>query len=203
MYVERLGRWVDFDHSYKTLDNDYIESVWWVFAELYKKKLIYKNRRVSLYCPRCSTPLSNFEIAMGNSYQDAQDPAIMVKFPVVGEEKTFFLAWTTTPWSLPGNTGLSVHPDLMYVSVRVDETGETLIFAESRQADVLKQYYPLTSSGVPFKIIDRWKGSELVGKRYHSLYPEMVVEGDGFRVVAGTHVSADDGTGIVHLTGVW
>ena len=198
MYVDRIGRWVDFAHSYKTLDDDYIESVWWVFSELYQKKLIYKNVRVSLYCPRCSTPLSNFEIAMDNSYKDVDDPAIIVKFPVVGEEKTFFLAWTTTPWSLPGNTGLSVHPDLMYVSVHVDETQETLIFAESRQSDVLKQYYPLASAGVPFKMIDRWKGSELVGKRYEPLYPSIAVEGDGFRVVSGAHVSGDDGTGIVH-----
>ena len=199
-YVDRLGRWVDFEHSYKTLDDDYIESVWWVFSELHKKKYVYKNVRVSLYCPRCSTPLSNFEIAMDNSYKDVEDPAVMVKFPVVGEEKTFFVAWTTTPWSLPGNTGLSVNPDLMYVSALIEETGETLIFGEARQNDVLKQYYPLLGEeGVGFRIIDRWKGSELAGKRYQPLYPDMKVEeGDAYRVVTGMHVSADDGTGIVH-----
>jgi isoleucyl-tRNA synthetase len=92
-YVERLGRWVDFKRSYKTMDNDYIESVWWVFSELYKKDYVYKNVRVSLYCPRCATPLSNFEVAMGNSYVEHEDPAIYLKFPVVGEEKTSFVAW--------------------------------------------------------------------------------------------------------------
>lgn len=197
-YIERLGRWVDFEDSYKTMDDAYIESVWWVFAQLYQKELLYKGVRVSLFCPRCSTPLSNFEIAMGNSYRDTEDPAIMVKFPMVGAEKTFFLAWTTTPWTLPANTGLTVHPDLMYVAVRVDETGETLIFAETRQQDVLKQHYPLKSGGVEFEVVERWKGEELVGRRYEPLYTFVEPQGDGFRVVTGTHVTADDGTGIVH-----
>lgn len=197
-YVERLGRWVDFKNAYQTLDVKYIESVWWVFSEIYKKKLIYKNVRVSLYCPRCATPLSNFEIAMGNSYVDHEDPAVFVKFPVKGEPKTFFLAWTTTPWTLPANTALSVHPDLLYVAVKLDATGEILIFAEAKQAEVLKQFYPLKSGGVEFEIVDRWKGKELVGKRYEPLYDFVPVEGDGFRVVAGRHVTAEEGTGIVH-----
>ena len=197
-YIERLGRWVDFDDSYKTMDDKYIESVWWVFAELHKKGYVYQSKRVSLYCPRCSTPLSNFEISMGNSYADHNDPAITIKFPVVGKDKTFFLAWTTTPWTLPANTGLSVHPDLMYVAVQLEETGETLIFAEARQSEVLKQYYPLKSGGVPFEIVGRWKGSELAGQRYEPLYKFLPVEGDAFRVVTGEHVTANDGTGIVH-----
>ena len=199
-YIERLGRWVNFEASYKTMDFRYTESVWWVFAELYKKKHLYKDVRVSLYCPRCATPLSNFEIAMGNSYMDYDDPAVFVKFPVKDKEKTFFLAWTTTPWTLPANTGLAVHPDLMYVAMKLDESGETLIFAEGRQSDVLKQYYPLVDHdhGVPFEVVGRWKGAELVGWRYEPLYHFLPVEGDGFRVVAGEHVTADDGTGIVH-----
>ncbi|HEU0050629.1 MAG TPA: isoleucine--tRNA ligase [Patescibacteria group bacterium] len=197
-YIDRIGRWVDFENSYKTMDNDYIESVWWVFGELYKQALVYKGRRVSLYCPRCSTPLSNFEIAMGNSYIDKDDPAIYIKFPVKGKEKTYFLAWTTTPWTLPGNTALTVHPELMYVAAKIHETGETLIFAESRQSEILKQYYPLPSSGVGFEIVQRWTGNELVGMRYEPLYVFEPVTGDGFRVVAGEHVSKDDGTGIVH-----
>jgi isoleucyl-tRNA synthetase len=102
-YVKRLGRWVDMESAYRTLDPDYIESVWWVFAELYKKKLIYKDRRVSLYCTRCATPLSNFEISMGNSYAEHEDPAIKIKFKEKGKEKSYFLAWTTTPWTLPAN----------------------------------------------------------------------------------------------------
>ncbi len=195
-YVERLGRWVDFKHSYKTMDADYMESVWWVFSELYKKKLIYKSVRVSLYCPRCATPLSNFEIAMGNSYVDHEDPAIYLKFPVVGESQTFFLAWTTTPWSVPGITGLAVHPDLLYVAAKIEATGETFIFAEERQAEVLSQFYPLIDRSA-FEITGRWKGSELVGRHFEAPYHFLPVEGDAYRVVPADHVSAETGTGIV------
>jgi isoleucyl-tRNA synthetase len=195
-YVERLGRWVDFKRSYKTMDNDYIESVWWVFSELYKKDYVYKNVRVSLYCPRCATPLSNFEVAMGNSYVEHEDPAIYLKFPVVGEEKTSFVAWTTTPWSVPGITGLAVHAELLYVAAKIASTGETLIFAEARQSDVLKQFYPL--DGEPgFEIVGRWQGSELVGKHVEVPYHFLPVEGDAYRVVAGAHVTAEAGTGVV------
>lgn len=197
-YIERLGRWVDFENSYKTMDNTYIESIWWVFSELHKKGLIYEGVRVSLFCPRCSTSLSNQEIAMGNSYVEATDPAITVKFPVVGKENTFFLAWTTTPWTLPANTGLAVHPDLMYVAAKLGETGETLIFAEALQSEVLKQFYPLKSEGAEFEITGRWKGSELEGMRYEALYNFLAPEGDAYRVVLGDHVTSDSGTGIVH-----
>ncbi len=197
-YVDRLGRWVDYTDSYKTMDNTFVESVWWVFSELHKNGYIYKGTRVSLYCPRCATPLSNFEIAMGNSYEDKQDPAVYVKFPVKGEPKTYFLAWTTTPWTLPANTGLAVHPELTYVAVTLSDTQETLIFAEQRQSDVLKAYAPYTKDGAAFEVVGRFEGAELVGKRYEPLYAFVEVEGDGFRVVTGDHVSAEDGTGIVH-----
>lgn len=198
-YVKRLGRWVDFDNSYKTMDDNYIESVWWVFSELDKKGYLYKDRRVSLYCPRCATPLSNFEIAMGNSYEDHEDPAVTVKFKVKGEEKTYLLAWTTTPWTLPANTAIAAHPDLMYVKVLIAKTGETLIFAEARMNDVLKEYFPLPSdSEVPFEVVGRVKGSDLEGTEYEPLYNFMPVEGEGFRVIAMGYVSADDGTGLVH-----
>ncbi len=206
-YVERLGRWVDFKRSYKTMDNDYIESVWWVFFELYKKDYVYKNVRVSLYCPRCATPLSNFEVAMGNSYIDHEDPAIYVKFPVVGEEKTFFVAWTTTPWSIPGITGLAVHQDLMYVAAKIASTGETLIFAEARQSDVLRLHVLPTTKGElegvskeeggSFQIISRWLGKDLVGKYVETPYHFLPVEGDAYRVVLGDHVTAETGTGVV------
>lgn len=189
-YVERIGRWVEFENSYKTMDNDYMESVWWVFSELHKKNYIYKGFRVSLYCPRCATPLSNFEIAMGNSYVDREDFAVYVKFPMKDEANTFFLAWTTTPWTLPANTGLSVHPNFKYVALRFTDTNETLIVAESRKDAV--------ADGRAYEVVGSWMGSELVGKRYEPLYSFFPVEGDGFRVVAGEHVTAEDGTGIVH-----
>ncbi len=139
-YIDRIGRWVDFKNPYMTLTADYIESVWWVFSELYKKELVYRGTRVSLFCPRCSTPLSNFEVAMENTYVDREDPAVYVKFPIIGEEKTYFLAWTTTPWTLPANAGLAVNPDLVYVKVRIQETGDILYFAESRAEEVLKEW---------------------------------------------------------------
>ncbi len=195
-YISRFGRWVEFDDSYKTMDNDYIESVWWVFSELYKKEHIYKGFRVSLYCPRCATPISNFEVAMGNSYIDREDPTVYVKFPAQGDlaeidgKKVSFLAWTTTPWTLPANTGLSVHPELTYVAVSAVDSTDILIVAEARVADVFQ--------GVATKEHGRWTGAELEGKRYEPLYAFLPVEGDGFRVVAGGHVTATDGTGIVH-----
>ena len=97
-YVDHIGRWVDFKNAYKTMDTDYMESVIWVFHKLYDKKLIYKGKRVSLFCPRCSTPISNFEVAMDNSYKDVTDPSVFAKFKVKGEDK-YLLAWTTTPWT--------------------------------------------------------------------------------------------------------
>ncbi len=195
-YISRLGRWVEFEDSYKTMDNSYIESVWWVFSELYKKEHIYKGLRVSLYCPRCATPISNFEVAMGNSYIDREDPAIYVKFPVRGDlatidgKKAYFLAWTTTPWTLPANTGLSVHPELSYVAVSCSGDEEVLILAETRVKEVF--------IGEAVTVHARWTGAELEGNTYEALYSYLPVEGEGFRVVAGEHVTATDGTGIVH-----
>lgn len=200
-YIDRIGRWVDFDHSYMTMQDNYIESVWWVFSELYKKQYAYKGTRVSLFCPRCSTPLSNFEIAMGNSYVDKEDPAIFVKFPVLGKEKTFFVAWTTTPWTLPANAGLAVNPELDYVQVAVHETGETLIMAEARANDVLKEWGGLEAGVTKLVVTGRMKGAELVGQAYQPLYQFLPVpEGmTAYRVVPGFHVSSEDGTGIVHI----
>ncbi len=197
-YIDRLGRWVDFKDPYMTLQTDYIESVWWVFSELHKKELAYRGTRVSLFCPRCSTSLSNFEVAMGNSYVDREDPAIYVKFPVSDEERAYFLAWTTTPWTLPANTGLAVHPELTYLKVRIQETGDVLYFAESRAEEVLKEWGGLEAGVAKVLVMGRFKGSELVGKRYEPLF-RFVEAGEGaFRVVGGTHVTAEDGTGIVH-----
>lgn len=195
-YIDRLGRWVNFQGSWKTMDNGFIESVWWAFSELYKKKLVYKSVRVSLYCPRCATPLSNFEVAMGDSYIDQEDPAIYIKFPVVGKPNTYFVAWTTTPWSVPGITGLAVHADLMYIAAKIESTGETFIFAEGRQGDVLKQFYPLHDDP-GFEIVDRWKGSEMVGQRFEVPYHFLPVEGDADRVITASHVMVDVGTGVV------
>jgi isoleucyl-tRNA synthetase len=200
-YIRRLGRWVDMDHAYRTLDDSYMESVWWVFSELVKKGLIYKDRRVSLYSPKRATPIANFEVAMDNAYVDREDPAITIKFAIKDVEKSYILAWTTTPWTLISNVALAVHPTLEYVTVRIVETGEMYTFAESRLNDVLRQFFPLSDEGgvpMPFEIIERHRGNELVGKKYEPLYQFFPVEG-GHHVVAADYVSDADGTGIVHI----
>ena len=127
-YIDHIGRWVDFKNAYKTMDLDYMETVMWVFATLYKKGLIYKGDRTSLYCPRCSTPLSNFEIAMDNSYKMVEDPAVFIKFKL--QDGRSVMAWTTTPWTLPGNLALAINQKESYVTVNFQ--GELLIVAEKR-----------------------------------------------------------------------
>ena len=123
-YIDKIGRWVDFDNSYKTMDQDYMETVMWSFKTLYDKKLVYEGTRTSLYCTRCGTPISNFEIAMDNSYADMEDPAVTIKFPVLtkGEfEGMNILAWTTTPWTLPSNKALVLDPKEDYVIAKVQK----------------------------------------------------------------------------------
>ncbi|MBP9869613.1 isoleucine--tRNA ligase [Patescibacteria group bacterium] len=203
-YVERFGRWVDMDNAYKTMDSDFIESVWWAFAELWKKQLVYKDLRVSLYSPSNGTPLSNFEVAMENSYVDMEDPSVTIKFKVVGEENTYLLAWTTTPWTLPANVALAVHPNETYVTVRVGE--ENLICAEKLLSKVFREFYPLTDDA-PFEVLKQQLGSELKGMAYEPLFPlsdeafARMCARDGktrYEVVDMGYVSMEDGTGIVH-----
>lgn len=193
-FVRRIGRWVDMENSYKTMDNEYMESVWWGFSEMAKKDLVYEGRRVSLYCPRCSTPLSNFEIAMDNSYKDVEDNSITVKFPVKGQENTFFLAWTTTPWTLIGNVALVVDPEAEYVLVESD--GASYYCAKEsleRVFDGREQAIKSTS-----------KGADLVGLEYEPLYTYMPTEGKkAYYVIAGDFVELDEGTGIVHTAAIY
>lgn len=206
-YVERIGRWVDMDGAYKTMDTDFIESVWWAFAELWKKKLIYKDLRVSMYSPSNGTPLSNFEVAMENSYIEAEDPSITIKFKVKGEDRTYLLAWTTTPWTLPANVALAVHPDEMYVRLKVHGSGETLICADKLVQKVFSQFYPLAKEEAPFEIIEKMKGSSLKGMEYEPLFDisdearERMTAREGtqiYVVMDMGYVSMEDGTGIVH-----
>ncbi len=192
-YIERTGRWVDFDNSYKTMDNSFIESVWWGVKQIYDKGLAYEGRHISLYCPRCATPLSNFEIAMDNSYKDVVDHSAFVKFPVKGEEKTFFLAWTTTPWTLPGNVGLAVQVDADYALIEHD--GEKFYAAK----DLAQQLF-----GEGVLIVETVKGAELIGKAYEPLYTYMPTEGKkAYEVLAADFVSLEDGTGIVHTAAMY
>ncbi|MFH1426442.1 MAG: isoleucine--tRNA ligase [Candidatus Kerfeldbacteria bacterium] len=191
-FVERIGRWIDFENSYKTMDNTYMESVWWAFKEMYDKGLVYEGRRVSLYCPRCATPLSNFEIAMDNSFKDVEDHSITVKFIVKGEEKTSFLAWTTTPWTLPGNVALVVDEQADYV--KVEQDGEFYYCADAAKDRLFDSP----------NVVEKLKGADLVGKEYEPLYTYMPTEGKkAYYVLAGDFVELEEGTGVVHTAAIF
>jgi isoleucyl-tRNA synthetase len=166
--VGRLGRWIDFQNDYKTLDPSFMESVWWVFKKLYKKGLVYRGFKVMPYSVGCSTPLSNFEANM--AYRDVRDPAVVVSFPLVDEPETKLVAWTTTPWTLPSNLALCVNPDLDYVKLKDKKTGEVYILCEARIA----QLYPPTKKGKPedeYEVLDKFKGIQLKDKQYVPLFP--------------------------------
>lgn len=206
--VERTGRWVDMDNYYITMDPDYMESIWWVFKSLYDKGLIYQDYKILPFCPRCSTPLSNFEANMPGSYKDVTDPAITVKFeihpqslptgrqaPFIKEgEKVYLLAWTTTPWTLPSNSGLAVGADIDYVTIKDKSDSNIYILAVDR----LRSYY---KNADEYDILVKLKGRNLIGLKYEPLFDYFVDKGqDGaFRVVAGDFVSTQEGTGIVHI----
>jgi isoleucyl-tRNA synthetase len=195
--VGRLGRWIDFQNDYKTLDPSFMESVWWVFKKLYKKGLVYRGFKVMPYSVGCSTPLSNFEANM--AYRDVRDPAVVVSFPLVDEPETKLVAWTTTPWTLPSNLALCVNPDLDYVKLKDKKTGEVYILCEARIA----QLYPPTKKGKPedeYEVLDKFKGIQLKDKQYVPLFPyfEKERESGAFRVLADSYVTSDSGTGVVH-----
>jgi len=193
VYIDRIGRWVDFDHPYQTLDASFMESVLWAFSEIYKKDLIYKDFRVSPYCYRCQTALSVSDTRMDDATRMKQDRAITVKFRVIGKENTFFLAWTTTPWTLPSNLSLAVGPEVPYVFGQKGD--ETYIFAKSALGRYKKELDGTT-------IVRELKGSELVAERlrYEPLFPYFSGQSPNyFQVLSADFVGTEDGTGIVHL----
>lgn len=193
--VSRLGRWIDFENDYKTLDTSFMESLWWVFKTLHDKGLIYKGFSVMPYSLGCTTPLSNFEA--GLNYKDVDDPAVTVAFPIIGSDlSASFLAWTTTPWTLPSNVALCINPKLDYVYVTDEKTGDTYVIAETRLVQLYKN--PKKKKG--FEIIKKVKGEELKGLHYEPLFPyfyEQYKE-TAFRVLSDDYVTDSDGTGIVH-----
>lgn len=191
--IDRIGRWVDFRGAYKTMDKDYMESVWWAFKQLYEKGKIYEGEKVLLYCTRDATPISKAEVAMDNSYQDVTDPTVYVKFKLEGEP-SYLLAWTTTPWTLPSNTAIAIHKDLYYSEVEVAQ--ERLIMAQSLIEKVLTddKHQPLD-----YRILRTFKGKELVGKSYEPLFDTYKDLGNkAFKVWHADFVHADDGTGVAH-----
>jgi isoleucyl-tRNA synthetase len=191
VFSERMAFWLDYDNAYWTLTSDYIQSVWWALSEMWKQGLVYKGFRVAPYCPRCATPLSSHELAQG--YRDnVPDPSVYIRFRLKKDPKTSILAWTTTPWTLPGNVALAVHPDVTYVKVK--QNGEFLILAETR-LQVLNGDY---------EIVERMKGKDLVGLDYEPVYPYSIPqEGRAHYVVDAGFVSTDEGTGVVHTSALY
>lgn len=183
--LARVGRWADYSSSYATMDNSYIESVWWVFKQLWDKGLVYQDFRVTPYCPRCGTPLSNFELNQPGAYQDVEDESVFIKFKLKGQKDVYLLVWTTTPWTLAANTGIAVGPKHTYVKVKYQQ--KYFILAKNR-LPVLNNY----------QVVDEFSGKELVGLKYEALYP-MELDKPGYRVVPADFVSVEDGTGLVHI----
>lgn len=189
--ITRLGRWVDWQNQYRTMDKSYMESVWWVLGELHKKGLVYRDFKVVPYSPRITAVLSNFEA--NQNYKDVQDPAITVKFKLLNED-AHLLAWTTTPWTLVSNLGLCVGPDIDYVKVLDLETNERYLLAEAR----LDYVYKKSKLKPAYTVEERFKGTALKGKSYVPLFPYFEDHKNSFRVLTDGYVSTDDGTGIVH-----
>jgi isoleucyl-tRNA synthetase len=190
--VRRIGRWVDMENAYFTMDVNFMESVWSVFKRLWDQGLVYEGYKVVKYSVGLSSPLSNFEANL--NYKDVQDPAITVSFPVDGEPDTHFLAWTTTPWTLPSNLGLAVGPDLDYVLVKDPDSGRKYYLAQALLAGSFKDFKKL-------EILKNHKGRELVGKTYTPLfsYFSELKSKKAFQVIEASHVTTESGTGIVHM----
>ncbi len=213
--IPRLGRFVDMDDDYRTMDASYTETVWWTFKRLYDKGLIYEGFKSMSLCPRCETTLSNFEVAQG--YKDITDISVYVKFKIKSQKlnlkneaqdslgNVYLIAWTTTPWTLPGNVALAVNPDIEYCKVKITESargdgvssaGDLLIVAKSRLV-ALKD--------IKYEIVETFKGSDLVGESYESLFDyyskdsELKNRENGWRVYGADFVTTEDGTGVVHI----
>lgn len=192
-FTERIGFWVDLDNAYVTFSNDYIQSVWWILKQFWEKNLLFQGYKVVPYCTRCGTPLSSHELAQG--YEEVEDPSVFVRFPMKDKPGVYFLVWTTTPWTLPGNVALAVGADIDYVQVEgpAPEGGkENLILAAALMEKAL--VHPEN-----YKVVKRFKGKDLVNQHYNPLYTFMPVEKDYAYVVAGDFVSTEDGSGIVHI----
>jgi isoleucyl-tRNA synthetase len=193
--TDRIAFWVDLKDAYITYTNPYIESVWWILKNFWDKDLIYQGFKVVPYCPRCGTPLSDHEVALG--YQEVTDPSVFVRMPLVDSPDTSLLVWTTTPWTLPGNVAIAVGKDIDYVTVEhalnngIENSTENLILAEALLKTVFGEE--------EVKVIDRFKGKSLKGKRYQPLFTFLPLEKPAHYVVMGDFVSTEDGTGLVHI----
>lgn len=183
--TDMMGQFIDCEHPYVTCSNEFIESEWWIIKEMDKKGLIYHGNKVLWYCPRCGTELSQNEVSQG--YESVSVNTVIVPLKVVGKDE-YFLAWTTTPWTLMANVAICVNPDLTYI--KAESQGFKFILAESLAPSVL---------GDEYKVLETYKGTDLVGIKYEQLMPFVTVEGKCHEVIADNYVTAEDGTGIVHI----
>ncbi len=207
--VDRIGRWVEFDNAYKTMDPTYMESVWFALKSIWDKGLIYEGRKVLMYCPRCETPVSKAEVAMDNSYKDLTEEAVTVKFRIKNQESrikerfsddepVYILAWTTTPWTLPGNVALAVGRDIEYLILNIENEKESIIIAKDRLEAVV--------GNRKYEIRNKVKGSDLVGLEYEPLFnlPAVLATGKkAYYVAPADFVTTDEGTGVVHTAVIY
>ncbi|MCA1900429.1 MAG: isoleucine--tRNA ligase [Chloroflexi bacterium] len=188
--TDRIAFWVDLETAYVTYENEYIETVWWILKSLWEKDLLFKGYKIVPYCPRCGTPLSDHEVALG--YDEATDPSVFVRFPLADKPDTSLLVWTTTPWTLPSNVAVAAHPDVDYAVVERDNEGakEKLILARNLVEKVFR--------GEEVKVVDTFKGKKLKGMKYQPLYTFLPVDKPAYYVILEDYVTTEDGTGLVH-----
>ena len=184
-FTDRIGFWLDMTDAYLTFSNNYIETVWWILKQIYNKGLLYQGYKVVAYCPRCGTPLSSHEIALG--YREVEDPSVYVKFKLKNED-SYLLGWTTTPWTLLSNVALAVNLDEDYVEI--SKNNEKLILVKALLEDVIEQ---------PYQILRTFKGKDLTGKRYEPLFNYISLEKNCYLVVGADFVTLKEGTGVVHI----
>jgi len=198
--TEQIGYWVDMEKPYVTYHDDYIESEWWTLKQMWNKGLLYQGHKVMPYCPRCGTALSSHEVAQG--YKDVQDLTCTCKFKVEGEENVFFLAWTTTPWTLPSNLALCVNKAYDYAYVKVEKPVIDGKMQEEGNEEIYilaKDLIDVVLKDIPYEIVKEVKGSELLGMKYEQLMPFAKVDEKAYVVIHGDYVTLTDGTGIVHI----
>ncbi len=186
--TERIGYWIDMDHPYITLDNNYIETAWWILKQYFDKGLIYEGHKIMPYCSRCGTPLASHEVSLG--YKDETIDSIYVRMKVSGKEGEYFLVWTTTPWTLPSNVALAVNPEITYVKAKRADDDAIYIMVKERVDAVL---------GKETEILAEMKGSDLIGISYEQLLPFVKAGVNAFKVYGADFVSTEDGSGIVHI----
>jgi isoleucyl-tRNA synthetase len=186
--TERIGYWIDMDHPYITLDNNYIETEWWLLKQYFDQGLIYEGHKIMPYCARCGTPLASHEVSLG--YKDETIDSIYIRMKVSGKDNEYFLVWTTTPWTLPSNVALAINPEFTYVKARKAGDDAVYILVKDRIQAAL---------GKDSEILEEFKGTDLVGMKYEQLMPFLKAGENAFQVYPADFVSTEDGSGIVHI----